>query len=98
MDQALGEVYPTQLATLGEESPLTLFLLPRRGATSQGIDEILVTTSGDVPLNLRALRLGGAEDLSTGGGSVEVVPTSPDSLWLRLPSVVGRNQLVAPWT
>ena len=28
--------------TLGEESPLTLFLFPRRGVTSQGVDEILV--------------------------------------------------------
>ena len=98
--QALGEVYPTQLAALGAESPLTLYLFPRRGATSRGVDEILVTTTGQVPLRLRQLRLGTSAQLAEEGGGtveaeVEVMATGADSLWLRLPSVVRRNQLVA---
>ena len=99
VERALGEVYPTQLDDLGKASPLTLYLRPDRGRSGGGIDEILVVSANDVPLSLKALRLGPAADIAGGGGEVqeelEVIPTGPDSLWVRLPGVVRRNNVVA---
>ena len=99
VERALGEVYPTQLDELGKASPLTLYLRPERGRSGAGIDEILVVSASDVPLSLEALRLGPAADIAGGGGDVqeelEVIPTGPDSLWVRLPGVVRRNDVVA---
>ena len=99
VERALGEVYPTQLDDLGKASPVTLYLRPDRGGSSRGIDEILVVSANDVPLSLKALRLGSAADIAGGGGDVqeklEVIPTGRDSLWVRLPEVVRRNNVVA---
>ena len=99
VDRALGEVFPTQLADLGKDSPVTLYLRPDRGGTSRGIDEILVVSTGEVPLNLNALRVGSAADIASGGGQVqqnlEVMTTGRDSIWVRLPEVVRRNNVVA---
>ncbi len=99
VERALGEVYPTELASLGEVSPVTLFLRPDRGGSSRGIDEILVVSTGEVPLNLNSLRLGSGPDIAGGGGEVpedfEVIPTEADSLWIRMPAVVRRNHIVA---
>ena len=99
VERALGEVYPTQLDDLGKASPVTLYLRPDRGRSSRGIDEILVVSANDVPLSLKALRLGPAADIAGGGGEVqgklELIPTGNDSLWVRLPEVVRRNDVVA---
>ena len=99
VERALGEVYPTELPDLGEVSPVTLFLRPDRGRSSRGIDEILVVSTGEVPLTLNSLRLGSAPDIAAGGGETqenfEVIPTQADSLWIRLPGVVPRNQIAA---
>ena len=78
---------------------MTLYLRPDRGRSSRGIDEILVISTGEVPLTLNSLRLGSGPDIATGGGEVqenfEVIPTEADSLWIRLPAVVGSNQIAA---
>ena len=99
VERALGEVYPTELADLGKVSPVTLYLRPDRGRSSRGIDEILVVSTGEVPLTLNSLRLGSGPDIAAGGGEVqenfEVIPTGEDSLWIRLPGVVPRNNVAA---
>ena len=99
VERALGEVYPTQLADLGQDSPMTLYLRPDRGRSSRGIDEILVVSTHQVPLSLKALRLGSGPEVAIGGGQLqedmELMATGSDSLWIRLPGVVARNDIVA---
>ena len=99
--RALGEVFPVQVEHPGEHTPLTFFVRPVRRVGDPGIDEVLLVSSGGTPLSLREVRLGSAAEVATGGGEalglavVEVLETAADSLWVRLPSAVGRNEVLA---
>ena len=60
-----------------------------------------MVSSGETPLALREVRLGSAAEVAAGGGEalgldvVEVLETATDSLWVRLPNAVGRNEVLA---
>ena len=101
VERAWGEVYPVHLERLGAETPLTFFVRSERGSKDPGIDEVLLINSNEVPLTLQGIRLGPAAEVARGRGrpvdlsAVEVRQTGDDSLWVRLPAVVPRNEVVA---
>ena len=104
--RALGEVFPVRVERPGEDTPLTFFVRPVRRPGDPGIDEVLLVSSGETPLSLRTVRLGAVAAVAAGGGQVlgleevEVLETGADSLWVRLPAAVGRDEIVAldVWT
>ena len=101
VDRAWGEVYPVHVERLGEETPLTFFVRSEQSSTDPGIDEVLLINSNQVPLTLRGIRLGPRAEVAEGGGqsvdlsTVEVRQTGDDSLWVQLPEVVPRNEVMA---
>ena len=101
VERAWGEVYPVHVERLGAETPLTFFVRSEQSSTDPGIDEVLLINSNQVPLTLQGIRLGPAAEVAGGRGrsvdlsAVEVRQTGDDSLWVQLPGVVPRNEVMA---
>ena len=101
VERAWGEVYPVHVERLGAETPLTFFLRSEQSSKDPGIDELLLINSNRVPLTLQGIRLGPAAEVAGGRGrsvdlsAVEVRQTGDDSLWVQLPGVVPRNEVMA---
>ena len=99
--RAWGEVYPVHVERLGAEVPLTFFVRSEQSSTDLGIDEVLLINSNQVPLTLQGIRLGPGAEVAEGRGqpvdlsAVEVHQTGDDSLWVQLPGVVPRNEVMA---
>ncbi len=87
----VGEVSPVQVEELGMERPFSLFIQPQFAARDPGFDGLLLKVPADMRLRFDGLYQGGENELVAGAGDlarlrlegVAVVPTSPDSLWLR---------------
>ena len=90
----VGELEPGFLPEFGTDGELSLFVRPVLSRGSPGFDEILLRVLADMSLVYRSLRLGREADWTAGDSAdveapaVEVLPTGPDSLWLRLDRVV----------
>ena len=99
--RAWGEVYPVHVERLGAEVPLTFFVRSEQSSTDLGIDEVLLINSNQVPLTLQGIRLGPGAEVAEGRGqsvdlsAVEVHQTGDDSLWVQLPEVIARNEVMA---
>ncbi|MSR84421.1 MAG: hypothetical protein EXS58_16120 [Candidatus Latescibacteria bacterium] len=98
----VGEVSPLQVEKLGVERPFSLFIQPQFAARDPGFDGLLLKVPADMRLRFDGLYQGEEDELVAGAGDlarlrvegVVVVPTSPDSLWLRFapfkPAVAGQ--------
>jgi hypothetical protein len=91
----VGEVSPLQVEELGVERPFSLFIQPQFAARDPGFDGLLLKAPADMRLHFGGLYQGAGDQLTAPAGDlaplrlegVEVVPTGPDSLWLRFAPV-----------
>jgi hypothetical protein len=91
----LGEISPTIVEQLGAETPLSLFIKPI--GQSRSFDDILVRAPVGMALTFDQVRIGRENQWENGDiealapEALQIVPTSTDSLWLRLNEPVTQN-------
>jgi hypothetical protein len=91
----VGEVSPLQVDELGVERPFSLFIQPQFAVRDPGFDGLLLKAPADMRLRFGGLYKGDGNQLAAAPGDlaplrlerVEVMPTGPDSLWLRFEPV-----------
>ena len=93
----LGEIDPPILQQLGQREDFTLFLQPQFQGQNQGFDQILVELPPSMAVELTDVFIGTDPELQSGTGQrferdqIEILSTSADSLWIRLPTVVSKD-------
>lgn len=97
--QILGEVGPRRVSLSGVPDTLTVFLKPTVDGSSRGFDQVrLAGPPGSrlTPVDLRIYEE--ADSLAAdrlGLAELEVMPSTADSIWLRLPAPVRDERIIA---
>ena len=88
-----AEIAPFQVDRLGVERSFSLYVQPRFELLDPGFDELLLTAPANMTLSLVGVFGGRVDEFNAEADGVpalervEVVPTAPDSLLVRFPSV-----------
>ena len=87
--QILGEIAPNRASQRGQPQTLTLTLRPAFQDGNSGFDQVLVGLPPGAEMDLID---GAVGEEQYGRDQLERLPTSPDSLWVRLPAEVMQGQ------
>ena len=90
----VGEVYPFADVTVGEPRVFSYYLKPTVLPGDPGLDELLIVAPPATQMQLLDVRVGKedsfpSETYTESDGTLQVLRDNSDSLWVRLPKVVG---------